>query len=490
MKQFGKLRALGAQGRWSEVMAGLALLDRKASTEVGVALLHLEAMLNLHMDAAVWVDGIHTREFPSEMILRFGEILEAAREYSAVALLVLNAFEQGHNDPVLLAMANRVMLGRKLTPDLTRRLEEALAKVEPYPFIRFPEGELVPRQNTACPSFSVEPAALVEPVYSTPDLESWRGIFLDMGRKIDRALTVAVPPPQGLLRNVFFDRLGNIWRADGAPVLNFGRYVEFVVEVVKRRLGAGRIPTFERVVTPIKPSQGYYHWLAECVPSLAWLLSPDVPHDIKVAIPRGAQSFKFDTLALAGFPADRIVAYDGDYAYARELYFSPEIYRGIESWGAVAPLYDALAEAARRQATGPGPARLYVSRRDSTRRSMTNEERLEDHLAAKGFTIAVLSNLSLAEKIALFQSAKVVVGAHGAGLTHVLFGTPGSVLLDIIPVSPIVYRGRRHFLKLSRIRRVHYVPCFVAVNSAGGDWEVDIGGVDRALAMALSLSDC
>jgi hypothetical protein len=56
----------------------------------------------------------------------------------------------------------------------------------------------------------------------------------------------------------------------------------------------------------------------------------------------------------------------------------------------------------------------------------------------------VLENLTLAEQVIKFSSAKVIVAQHGASLANLIFARPGSVVLEIIPNT------RPHFFKIFR----------------------------------------
>lgn len=91
-----------------------------------------------------------------------------------------------------------------------------------------------------------------------------------------------------------------------------------------------------------------------------------------------------------------------------------------------------------------GPNKIYVSRRTwihndfsnigtnyTTRRKMVNEDELVDILKKHGFTEVFTENLTTVEKICLFKSAKVVVGAIGGGICNVLFSPPETKLIAI-----------------------------------------------------------
>jgi capsular polysaccharide biosynthesis protein len=77
------------------------------------------------------------------------------------------------------------------------------------------------------------------------------------------------------------------------------------------------------------------------------------------------------------------------------------------------------------------PLKLYVSRKDSKRRRMINEDILEAQLAARGFKIVTLSSLPLSEQFALFRAADVVVAPHGAGLSNLIFSRQGTRVIEL-----------------------------------------------------------
>jgi capsular polysaccharide biosynthesis protein len=66
--------------------------------------------------------------------------------------------------------------------------------------------------------------------------------------------------------------------------------------------------------------------------------------------------------------------------------------------------------------------RLFISRADAALRKITNEDDLFDFAHhAYGFEKIVLSDVPVEEQIALFRGAECVIGAHGMGMTHLIF---------------------------------------------------------------------
>jgi capsular polysaccharide biosynthesis protein len=60
-----------------------------------------------------------------------------------------------------------------------------------------------------------------------------------------------------------------------------------------------------------------------------------------------------------------------------------------------------------------------------------DEQALLDILAEYEVEPIVVGELSVQEQLALFSSASVIVGVHGAGLTNLLFAPDDSMLIEI-----------------------------------------------------------
>lgn len=77
--------------------------------------------------------------------------------------------------------------------------------------------------------------------------------------------------------------------------------------------------------------------------------------------------------------------------------------------------------------------RIYVSREDTKRRRIENEAEVRAALADHGVEPVLAAKLRFEEQVRLFAEAAVVVGAHGAGLTNILFAPSSLRLLEIFP---------------------------------------------------------
>ena len=76
---------------------------------------------------------------------------------------------------------------------------------------------------------------------------------------------------------------------------------------------------------------------------------------------------------------------------------------------------------------------LYVSRNESSMRRILNENDLLPGLKDMGFRIVSPGKLSLPDQIEAFRNARIILAAHGAGLTNILFCRPNTTLIEIFP---------------------------------------------------------
>jgi capsular polysaccharide biosynthesis protein len=93
-------------------------------------------------------------------------------------------------------------------------------------------------------------------------------------------------------------------------------------------------------------------------------------------------------------------------------------------------LYDSLIKK-----RNPGNRRkLYISRADARRnRPVVNEPALIASLKSLGFEAFLMSQLSIEEQAALFNSADIIVASHGGGLSNLTYCEPGTIVLELYP---------------------------------------------------------
>lgn len=154
----------------------------------------------------------------------------------------------------------------------------------------------------------------------------------------------------------------------------------------------------------------------------------------KALMPKLSKRFQRDTAGLLA-EAFEIVPGDGALARGASINSSGLCYAGGQRIGAMARDFSAfLAERTPPKARPvKGGPLVYVSRKRAKTRRVLNEEDLLPDLAALGFAALQLEELSLADQIATFRNAGVVVAPHGSGLANILFCRPGTKIVEILP---------------------------------------------------------
>jgi capsular polysaccharide biosynthesis protein len=119
---------------------------------------------------------------------------------------------------------------------------------------------------------------------------------------------------------------------------------------------------------------------------------------------------------------------------------------------------------------------LFISRRDSARRRVVNEEEIARALEGWGFETVVLRDLEIDDQVRLFAAAGVVVAAHGAGLANLVFSTAPTVI-ELFAEDWV----RPDFQALTLFTGGRHVGVFLQGSSQSG-LRADVDGLLRVLA--------
>lgn len=81
--------------------------------------------------------------------------------------------------------------------------------------------------------------------------------------------------------------------------------------------------------------------------------------------------------------------------------------------------------------------KIYIDRSDSKfhllkKRLIINEKEIINFLIKKNFKIVKLSSFSFIEQMSIFNSAKIIVGNHGAGFTNIIFCKRKTKIIEFI----------------------------------------------------------
>ena len=198
-------------------------------------------------------------------------------------------------------------------------------------------------------------------------------------------------------------------------------------------------PRFERgdfytLLIKFAQGQNYYHWLHDVVLRLYDIVDR-LPPTARFVVPPHRLPFQDEYLSIAGINAERLWEFDGGVVQLENLYFSPpSALTGTDSPAAEIWFRDRVLSTYG-IALGPAYRRVYITRRNARYRRIVNECEVETLLQEFGFETHELESYSVRDQVALFAEAEMVVSAHGAGLTNILFSPPSLRVIDIFEGS-------------------------------------------------------
>lgn len=236
--------------------------------------------------------------------------------------------------------------------------------------------------------------------------------------------------------------------------------------------------TFEQPVFIADTSHLIYgHVLLEIMPRLLMLehCPPDTPvlTSLRMEPPYPAM------FAAMGVDPARVITLETP-AWCRTAYLADNF---VDLRNFVAPqAWDAFARLGRlgERSTIPVAERIYLSRRGTPRRALTNEAEVEDLFARRGFTIVHPESLGIADQVRLFTHARIVAGPGGSALHNIVFSRPDTRLLIlavdglVLPIDTLLTRapGTLTYVlgRSTDPGRLYLAP-----------WSIDLGAVEQAI---------
>jgi len=194
------------------------------------------------------------------------------------------------------------------------------------------------------------------------------------------------------------------------------------------------LPPVDRVIEKpfvlLGTDENFSHWLERNLLKFAVLEAAGVDESLPVLINDDLRGYQREYLRLVGVPPERLLPVPRGLLVSCRKVAIPVCLRNRPRmrFG-----MDWLRARVADHMDPPALARdlVFVSRRDSNLRVMHNEAELEQALRPLGFTTFVAGEAPVAEQIRAFSRARVIVGAHGAGLTNLMFAPPGAFVLEI-----------------------------------------------------------
>ena len=230
-------------------------------------------------------------------------------------------------------------------------------------------------------------------------------------------------------------------------------------------------PDIDRACVLMPPFNNYYHWTIECLLRIRLLKQSNINLDTVTFVLSEDSSWMKESLSLLGISPENYIVCKNKIV-AKELVIpsfpDPPSYTDL-NW-----LRQEMTETITQT---KNDRRIHISRSDATRRRLQNEDELLAVLDEFEFESHVLSNLTVREQIRLFSEAEMIVGAHGAGFTNIIYGS------DLSVIELFGDEKRTTFFQLSHILNHNY-DC-VAGETVNIDIKVDTDDVRQTVARNL-----
>lgn len=243
------------------------------------------------------------------------------------------------------------------------------------------------------------------------------------------------------------------------------------------------------VLTSIMAEQ-FYHWMIDILPKFQILLKANIDWDTVDALVINDLNRPYiqASLDMLNLPIPRIISSQQfPYIKAKEIIaVSPPAYVGSPRGWMVGYLRNTFLPHIPQQLL---PQRIFVSRAGAKKRRLENEDKVMELLETYGFVRVVLEKLPFLEQMAYFQQARVIVGPHGAGFTHLAFAQPGAKLIEFFNPQYI----NVCYYNLSNLAGVAYYylegegfrpPNGINLSIGNADIRLDLRKLEQILALA------
>ncbi|MGD9719655.1 MAG: DUF563 domain-containing protein [Pirellulales bacterium] len=236
----------------------------------------------------------------------------------------------------------------------------------------------------------------------------------------------------------------------------------------------------------------WFHWVVDSLPRLYALSQVD--DEIALLVPPSLGGARRTILEWA-LPANvRLCTVDEKRPVACEnILLSP--FTTISGCGLLRPEIAQYLRAkvfahVDRAAGPPYSKRIYTTRKFDPVRRVANEDELVAALEPLGFQVVYPGKMSLADQVRCFAGAEIVVGAHGANLTGLLFAS-GATAIEIAPLNLCYWGlcasvGNRHVAIPPEIDSSGEHAVLRRVVDAAQEFRVDVASVVRAVQAAIA----
>ncbi len=201
-------------------------------------------------------------------------------------------------------------------------------------------------------------------------------------------------------------------------------------------------------------AHNFYHWSVDIIPKLGLLKMAglQMQSDDIYIVPFARSGFMIELLARFGISPDQLVQSEdiSPYLCADELIVPRMCNRMGLGMGTWLPVFMREAMVEKCHPPQPPVRKLFISRHANRAdgRAINNRQEVEACFRSYGFEIVLPEELSVLAQASTFSQASVVAGVHGAGLTNLLYCSPGTKVIEFYGA--------------------HFAPCYQAICALSG----------------------
>lgn len=185
-------------------------------------------------------------------------------------------------------------------------------------------------------------------------------------------------------------------------------------------------------------ARNYSHWTEECLPQLAGVRHyiAETGREPTLLIPPNPPQFILDSLDAMGVEDTNVRVWNGNRVHVNHLVL-PSVRRCDSATSddylrekfALKWVRDEVLDGVNVPDDPDSPSKILISREeDATERRVVNWDEFEHALTERGFETFVLSNVGFNEQKRIFRDTNIIIGAHGAGLTELLYAKDTAVI--------------------------------------------------------------
>jgi capsular polysaccharide biosynthesis protein len=267
----------------------------------------------------------------------------------------------------------------------------------------------------------------------------------------DNLENVAVIDQNKIIDNISYQQiLGNLVKANKNSSLKKG------TPRIKRKF-KGRVLSLAQGASG---NSNYFHWLFDLLPKIKLYSEVYRLNELDYLYANKLNKFQFESLVALKLEkikiidikknrhieADEIIC--TDHPYYLSGYFDIES-QNIPNW-IVKWLRATFLQKAKKFICSE---KIFIDRSSSSNHyNFINNLELSNFLANNGFIKYKIENLSFFEQIYLFKNAKIIIGAHGAGLANLAFCKKEAKIIEIMPKN----RNISLYQRISKINDLDY----------------------------------